>query len=198
MQYPEYQLFDETVREDIAFAPKNMGLSQDEISERVEEAARYTGLTEDILSKSPFDLSGGQKRRVALAGVIAMRPEVLVLDEPAAGLDPLGRRHIFNGIREYQRKTGSTVLIVSHSMEDMAKYSDDVIVMSNAKVLRHGSREEVFAHVEELSKTGLDIPQITQLCTVLRQSGMPIPEGIYTVEDATAALEALFGEGGAR
>ncbi len=198
MQYPEYQLFEETVWRDIAYGPTNMGLSEEEIRERVAEAAKFTDIPEELLEKSPFDLSGGQKRRVALAGVIAMRPEVLVLDEPAAGLDPLGRRHIFNGIREYQRKTGSTVLIVSHSMEDMAKYSDDVIVMSNAKVLRHGSREEVFAHVEELSKTGLDIPQITQLCTVLRQSGMPIPEGIYTVEDATAALEALFGEGGAR
>lgn len=198
MQYPEYQLFEETVWRDIAYGPTNMGLSEEEIRERVAEAAKFTDIPEELLEKSPFDLSGGQKRRVALAGVIAMRPEVLVLDEPAAGLDPLGRRHIFNGIREYQRKTGSTVLIVSHSMEDMANYSDDVIVMSNAKVLRHGSREEVFAHVEELSKTGLDIPQITQLCTVLRQSGMPIPEGIYTVEDATAALEALFGEGGAR
>ena len=196
MQYPEYQLFEETVWRDIAYGPTNMGLSEEEIRERVAEAAKFTDIPEELFEKSPFDLSGGQKRRVALAGVIAMRPEVLVLDEPAAGLDPLGRRHIFNGIREYQRKTGSTVLIVSHSMEDMAKYSDDVIVMSNAKVLRHGSREEVFAHVDELAKTGLDIPQITQLCTVLREGGMPIPEGIYTVDDATAALDALFREGG--
>ena len=198
MQYPEYQLFEETVWRDIAYGPTNMGLSEEEIRERVLEAARFTDIPEELLDKSPFDLSGGQKRRVALAGVIAMRPEVLVLDEPAAGLDPLGRSHIFNGIREYQRKTGSTVLIVSHSMEDMAKYSDDVIVMSNARILRHGSREEVFAHVEELAKTGLDIPQITRLCTLLRESGMPIPEGIYTVDDAVEALGTLFGEGGTR
>ena len=198
MQYPEYQLFEETVWRDIAYGPTNMGLSEEEIRERVLEAARFTDIPEELLDKSPFDLSGGQKRRVALAGVIAMRPEVLVLDEPAAGLDPLGRSHIFNGIREYQRKTGSTVLIVSHSMEDMAKYSDDVIVMSNARLLRHGSREEVFAHVEELAKTGLDIPQITRLCTLLRESGMPIPEGIYTVDDAVEALGTLFGEGGTR
>ena len=148
MQYPEYQLFEETVYADIAFGPRNMGLSEDEIRARVLEAAAFCDLGEELLEKSPFDLSGGQKRRVALAGVIAMRPEVLVLDEPAAGLDPLGRTYIFNGIRAYQRKTGSTVLIVSHSMEDMARYSDDVIVLSGAHILRRGTREEVFAHVD--------------------------------------------------
>ena len=151
MQYPEYQLFEETVYADIAFGPRNMGLDEAEIRARVLEAAAFCDVGEELLQKSPFDLSGGQKRRVALAGVIAMRPEVLVLDEPAAGLDPLGRNYIFNGIRAYQRKTGSTVLIVSHSMEDMARYSDDVIVLSGAHILRQGTREEVFAHVEELA-----------------------------------------------
>ncbi len=193
MQYPEYQLFEETVYRDIAYGPSNMGLSEEEIRERVLEAAAFTEVGEELLEKSPFDLSGGQKRRVALAGVIAMRPEILVLDEPAAGLDPVGREHIFNEIRAYQQKTGSTVLIVSHSMEDMAKYSDDVIVMSNARVLRHGSREEVFAHVEELAETGLDIPQITRVMGMLRARGLPIPEGIYTVDEATDALRKILG-----
>ncbi len=197
MQYPEYQLFEETVERDIAFGPRNMGLTDAEIRERVLEAAAFTDIPEELLDKSPFDLSGGQKRRVALAGVIAMRPEVLVLDEPAAGLDPLGRTHIFNGIREYRKKTGSTVLIVSHSMEDMAKYSDDVVVMAGARVLRHGSREEVFAHVEELSETGLDIPQITRLMGLLRARGIPVPQNVYTVDEALAAVRQLF-EGGAQ
>ena len=195
MQYPEYQLFEETVYRDIAYGPQNMGLSEEEIRERVMEAAEFTDIDESMLDKSPFDLSGGQKRRVALAGVIAMRPEVLVLDEPAAGLDPLGRNYIFHGIREYQRRTGSTVLIVSHSMEDMAKYCDDIIVMENARVLRHGSREEVFAHVDELAESGLDIPQITRLTKLLRDRGLPVPQNIYTVEEALLALEGILGEG---
>ncbi len=195
MQYPEYQLFEETVYRDIAYGPQNMGLSEEEIRERVMEAAEFTDIDESLLEKSPFDLSGGQKRRVALAGVIAMRPEVLVLDEPAAGLDPLGRTYIFHGIREYQRKTGSTVLIVSHSMEDMARYCDDVVVMANARVLLHGSREEVFAHVDELEGTGLDIPQITRLTKLLRQRGLPVPKNIYTVEEAFSSLRELFEEG---
>ncbi|MBQ9774033.1 MAG: energy-coupling factor transporter ATPase [Clostridia bacterium] len=198
MQYPEYQLFEETVAKDIAFGPRNMGLSEAEIRERVLEAAAFTDIPEELLEKSPFDLSGGQKRRVALAGVIAMRPEVLVLDEPAAGLDPIGRTHIFNGIREYQKKTGSTVLIVSHSMEDMARYSDDVIVMAGAKVIRHGSRREVFAHVEELARTGLDIPQITHLMGLLHSRGLQVPQDVYTVDEALDAVRRLFEEGGAQ
>ena len=195
MQYPEYQLFEETVYRDIAYGPQNMGLSEEEIRERVMEAAEFTDIDESLLEKSPFDLSGGQKRRVALAGIIAMRPEVLVLDEPAAGLDPLGRTCIFHRIREYQRKTGSTVLIVSHSMEDMARYCDDVIVMAKGQILLHGSREEVFAHVEELEETGLDIPQITHLTKLLRLRGIPIPKNIYTVEEALASLNRVFKEG---
>ena len=198
MQYPEYQLFEETVYRDIAFGPRNMGLGEDEIRERVLEAAAFTDIGDDLLDKSPFDLSGGQKRRVALAGVIAMRPEVLVLDEPAAGLDPLGRTFIFDGIRDYQRKTGSTVLIVSHSMEDMARYCDDVIVMSGARVIRHGSREEVFAHVDELAQTGLDIPQITRLMATLSARGIPVPKNIYTVDEALAALKTVFVQEGTR
>lgn len=196
MQYPEYQLFEETVYADIAFGPRNMGLDEAEIRTRVLEAAAFCDIGKELLEKSPFDLSGGQKRRVALAGVIAMRPEVLVLDEPAAGLDPLGRNHIFNGIRAYQRKTGSTVLIVSHSMEDMARYSDDVIVLSGAHILRQGTREEVFAHVEELAETGLDVPQITHLMRLLREHGIDAPKNIYTVAEATTALKKLFLMGG--
>jgi energy-coupling factor transport system ATP-binding protein len=198
MQYPEYQLFEETVFADIAYGPRNMGLDEEEIRARVLEAAAFTDIGEDLLDKSPFDLSGGQKRRVALAGVIAMRPEVLVLDEPAAGLDPLGRTYIFDGIREYQRKTGSTVLIVSHSMEDMARYCDDVIVMSGAKVLLQGERAEVFAHVDELAKTGLDVPQITHLMKLLRERGVDVPKNVYTVDEAVAALRGLFEKGGDR
>lgn len=196
MQYPEYQLFEETVYADIAFGPRNMGLGEEEIRARVLEAAAFCDIGEELLNKSPFDLSGGQKRRVALAGIIAMRPEVLVLDEPAAGLDPLGRNYIFEGIRTYQRKTGSTVLIVSHSMEDMARYSDDVIVLANAKVLRQGKREEVFAYVEELAETGLDVPQITHLMRLLRERGIDAPKNVYTVAEATAALKELFLRGG--
>ena len=196
MQYPEYQLFEETVYADIAFGPRNMGLGEEEIRTRVLEAAAFCDVGEELLNKSPFDLSGGQKRRVALAGVIAMRPEVLVLDEPAAGLDPLGRTFIFEGIRAYQRKTGSTVLIVSHSMEDMARYSDDVVVLAGAKILRQGTREEVFAHVEELAETGLDVPQITHLMRLLRERGIDAPKNVYTVAEATADLKELFLRGG--
>ncbi len=192
MQYPEYQLFGETVAADIAFGPRNMGLSEEEVADRVKEAAEFVGLDPVLLDKSPFDLSGGQKRRVALAGVIAMRPEVLVLDEPAAGLDPRGRSMIFERICSYQRSTASTVLIVSHSMEDMARYCDDVVVMSGARVVEKGSRRDVFSHVEELSFTGLDIPQVTHLVRLLRERGVKLPQDIYTVEEAEAALRRLY------
>ena len=196
MQYPEYQLFADTVREDIAFGPKNLGVPDDEINKRVDEAAKFCGIDTETLNKSPFDLSGGQKRRVALAGVMAMDPEILVLDEPAAGLDPRGRREILGGITEYKEKSQKTIIIVSHSMEDMARYSDDVIVLSGARILRQGTREEVFAHVEELAETGLDVPQITHLMRLLRQRGINAPKNIYTVEEATAALKQLFVVGG--
>lgn len=193
MQYPEYQLFEETVWADIAFGPRNMQLSGEEIAERVDEAAAFAGVDPSLMDKSPFDLSGGQKRRVAIAGIMAMRPEVLVLDEPAAGLDPQGRRDIFGGIRAYNRETGSTVVIVSHSMEDMAQYCDDVAVMAHARLLMTGTRDEVFARADELEAVGLDIPVITKLSSLLRQGGMPLAPGLYTLEAAEAALAQVFG-----
>ncbi|MBE6703155.1 MAG: energy-coupling factor transporter ATPase [Ruminococcaceae bacterium] len=192
MQYPEYQLFEETIRADIAFGPKNMRLSEEEIAYRVKEAADFVGLDPLLLDKSPFDLSGGQKRRAAIAGVMAMKPEVLVLDEPAAGLDPQGRDTILNGIRSYGKKTGSTVIIVSHSMEDMATYCDDIVVMANGKVRLSGTRDEVFAHAKELTEVGLDVPQITRLALLLEERGVCLPGGIYTVEAALKALKPLF------
>ena len=192
MQYPEYQLFEETVRADIAFGPKNMGLSDEEIEARVRETAKIVGLTEEQLDKSPFDLSGGQKRRAAIAGVMAMRPEVLVLDEPAAGLDPLGRDVILKAVRDYGRQTGATVIIVSHSMEDMAAYCDDIVVMARAKVFLNGTRDEVFAHAAELRSVGLDVPQITHLALLLEERGLRLPSGIYTVDAALHALQQLF------
>ncbi len=194
MQYPEYQLFEETVYADIAYGPRNMKLSEEEIKERVAESAAFAGLNADIMDKSPFDLSGGQKRRVAIAGIMAMRPEVLVLDEPAAGLDPQGRHTIFQGIREYNRRTGCTVIIVSHSMEDMAQYCDDVVVMAHSKVLMAGNRDHIFARADELEAVGLDIPQITKLCLLLRAGGMPMPAGLYTTESAEAALMDIFAD----
>ncbi|MBQ3125645.1 MAG: energy-coupling factor transporter ATPase, partial [Clostridia bacterium] len=193
MQYPEYQLFEETVRADIAYGPKNMGLPESEVAERVTEAADFAGIPRALLDKSPFDLSGGQKRRAAIAGIMAMRPEVLVLDEPAAGLDPQGRDEILGGIRAYREKSDSTVVIVSHSMEDMARWCDELIVMANARLFMQGSCEEIFSHPEELASVGLDVPQITRLAQLLRTRGIPMPESIYTVEQAAAALASLMG-----
>jgi energy-coupling factor transport system ATP-binding protein len=196
MQYPEYQLFDETVRADIAFGPKNMGLSKDEIDERVAEAVRFSGLDEGLLDKSPFELSGGQKRRAALAGVMAMRPEILVLDEPAAGLDPGGRREILGRIREYQRSSGTSIIIVSHSMEDMALYCDRIIVMSAGRVAMDGNCAEVFGRYNELFEVGLDVPQITYVADALRRYGIDIGADIYTVKYAAAQiLEKTAKEG---
>ncbi len=190
MQYPEYQLFDETVREDIAFGPKNMGLSRDEIECRVAEAVRFSGLDESLLDKSPFELSGGQKRRAALAGVIAMRPEILVLDEPAAGLDPGGRREILGRIRDFQRSSGTSVIIVSHSMEDMAMYCDRIIVMSAGRVAMDGDCAEVFSRYNELLQVGLDVPQITYVADALRRHGVDIGADIYTVKYAASQILA--------
>ncbi len=194
MQYPEYQLFEETVAQDIAFGPRNMGLAPEEIDARVAEAMAFVGLSSELATHSPFDLSGGQKRRVAIAGIMAMRPEVLVLDEPAAGLDPQGRHTIFSGIREYNRRTGCTVIIVSHSMEDMAQYCDDVVVMAHARVLMAGTRDEIFSRADELEAVGLDVPQITKLAVLLRRAGMPVPPGLYTPDAAEEALLAVFGQ----
>ncbi len=195
MQYPEYQLFDETVHDDIAFGPKNMGLSKAEIDQRVMDAVHFAGLDENLLDKSPFELSGGQKRRAALAGVIAMRPEILVLDEPAAGLDPGGRREILGRIREFQRSSGTSVIIVSHSMEDMAMYCDRIIVMSAGKVAMDGTCSEVFGRYNELLNVGLDVPQITYVADELRKHGIDIGADIYTVKYAASQILAKIGGG---
>lgn len=195
MQYPEYQLFDETVREDIAFGPKNLGLSPEEINERVLEAATLTGVGKDILDKSPFELSGGQKRRVAIAGIIAMRPDVLVLDEPAAGLDPRGRREILGSLREYVKKVGASVILVSHSMEDMAHYCDNVVVMNSAKVYRTGSVEEIFSDAESLISVGLDVPMISRVATELKRRGINLDGELYTVEGVKNAILDYLKEG---
>ena len=192
MQYPEYQLFEETVRKDIAFGPKNMGLGDDEIAERVTEAALLVGLDTALLDHSPFELSGGEKRRVAIAGVIAMRPEVLVLDEPAAGLDPRGRDNVLKQVREYQKKSGATVIIVSHSMEDMARFCDDIVVLAHGKLVMQGSAEQVFSRSHELADVGLSIPEISRVCAMLRERGVPVDEGIFTVRDAERCLRCLL------
>lgn len=188
MQYPEYQLFDETVESDIGFGPKNMGMAPEKIQEAVARAAEFAGLSPELLKKSPFDLSGGQKRRAALAGVMAMEPEVLVLDEPAAGLDPGGRREILGRIREYQQKSGASVIIVSHSMEDMALYCDWVLVMENGKLVMSGTPAGVFSRAEELIAVGLDVPQITRVARALRDVGVDIGLDIYTVKFAAHRL----------
>ena len=192
MQYPEYQLFEETVEKDIAFGPKNMGLSNEEISERIREAIDFVGLSPDVLQKNPFDLSGGQKRRVAIAGVIAMRPEVLVLDEHAAGLDPQGRDVILDGVFKYREKTGATIIIVSHSMEDMARLCDDIIVLSHGEVVLHGSRDEVFSESQMLEKIGLAVPQITLLMHELSARGINVNNGIYTESAAVEEIARLM------
>lgn len=192
MQYPEYQLFEETVEKDIAYGPKNMGLDEGEIANRIREAIEFVGLEADVLQKNPFDLSGGQKRRVAIAGVIAMRPEVLVLDEPAAGLDPQGRDIILDGIFKYREKTGATIIIVSHSMEDMARLCDDIIVLSHGEVVLNGNRDEVFSESEMLEKIGLAVPQITLLMHELNARGIKVNNGIYTEDAALCEIARLM------
>lgn len=188
-QYPEYQLFEETVYKDIAFGPLNMGLDSGEIDKRVRAAAKFTNIDERLFEKSPFELSGGQRRRVAIAGVIAMEPEVLILDEPAAGLDPMGREEILGGVWSYQRERKSTVIIVSHSMEDMARYSDKIVVMNESKIIMHGTCHDIFKRTDELISVGLDIPQITQLMIELKNRGADIRTDIFTI---TAAKEEIL------
>ncbi|MBQ6946869.1 MAG: energy-coupling factor transporter ATPase, partial [Clostridia bacterium] len=197
-QYPEYQLFEETVYKDIAFGPKNMKLSDGEIDRRVRESLRFVGMKEDCLDKSPFDLSGGQKRRIAIAGVMALEPKVLVLDEPAAGLDPKGRDEILARLREYHQTTGSTVLLVSHSMEDIAGNCQTAVVMDHGKLQMHASVEEVFARAEELSAMGLDVPQITKVFYQLRQKGYPVRTDVYTVDGARREILRCLKEGGVK
>lgn len=192
MQYPEYQLFEETIREDIAYGPRNMGLDEEEVERRINMAAEFVGLDSELLSKSPFDLSGGQKRRAAIAGIIAMKPDVLVFDEPAAGLDPKGRDEIFESVVKYRNETGATVVIVSHSMEDMAKFCDELIVMAHSKVVMQGSCKEVFSRGEMLEEIGLAIPQITKLMMTLKEKGVKVDPGIYTVKNAAEELSRLL------
>ena len=196
-QYPEYQLFEETVYRDIAFGPKNMKLDPKEIDRRVREAAAFVGLPEEHLEKSPFELSGGQKRRVAIAGVIAMEPEVLILDEPTAGLDPVGRQSILENINSYHRAKNATIIIVSHSMEEMARTVERVVVMNDGTIPLDGTPHEVFAHGEELVRMGLGIPQVTRVFQRLRELGLPVQDGIYTLEEAREALLAMAGKGAA-
>ncbi len=187
-QYPEYQLFEETVYKDIAFGPKNMGLSDDEIDRRIKETARLVGLKEEIMDKSPFELSGGQKRRVAIAGVMAMEPEVLILDEPTAGLDPKGRDKILGQIKEYHKEKGNTVLLVSHSMEDVAKNASKILVMNKSKLHMYDTPQNVFSHSSELSAMGLSVPQVTRVFDRLKALGVDIGEDIYTVEYAAKLI----------
>lgn len=191
-QYPEYQLFEETVYKDIAFGPKNMGLSDEDIDERVHYAAHFTGISRDLFDKSPFELSGGQKRRVAIAGVLAMDPKILVLDEPAAGLDPKGRNEILSGLVDFQKKRCNSLVIISHSMEDIALYSDEIIAMSGGRILLSGSPAEVFSENALLTASGLDIPQVTEVLVKLRESGIDIQDDKYTLEDAFDAVKRLF------
>ena len=191
-QYPEYQLFEETVYNDIAFGPKNMGLSEKEIDRRVREAAGFVGITDAQLEVSPFDLSGGQKRRVAIAGVIAMEPEILILDEPTAGLDPAGRAEILKNIEDYRRAKNATIMMVSHSMNDVARLTERLLVMNGAHLAMDGTPDEVFSHADALTQMGLDIPEITQVFLHLKQLGLDVPS-VYTMEQAVASLKALRG-----
>lgn len=191
-QYPEYQLFEETVYKDIAFGPKNMGLSAEEVDRRVREAAGFVGLTEQQLEVSPFDLSGGQKRRVAIAGVIAMEPEVLILDEPTAGLDPVGRSEILGNIQAYRKAKNATIMMVSHSMEDVARLTDRLLVMNGSKLAMDAPPAQVFTHAEELTQMGLNIPQVTQVFLELKKLGLDV-KNVYTIEQAAAEIRRLKG-----
>ena len=193
-QYPEYQLFEETVQADIAFGPRNMKLPEDEIRERVLEAARFTGVDEELFFRSPLELSGGQKRRIAIAGVIAMRPEVLILDEPTAGLDPAGSRQIMENIRSYHEKTGATVIVVSHDMDSAAEYGERLIVFDRGSVCMDGRAEEVFSRAAELTAIGLNVPKATALASALRESGVPLYGSIFTHEQLLGAIRCAGGE----
>lgn len=194
-QYPEYQLFEETVYKDISFGPKNMGLSDDEIKRSVLRAAEYVGLKKELLDKSPFDLSGGEKRRVAIAGVMAMNPQILILDEPTAGLDPKGRKEILDMIVDYRKKTGSTVLLVSHSMEDVAGIASKILVMNKSKVAMYDTVENVFSRADELESMGLNVPQVTRIFMQLKAKGISVESNVYTVSDACKRLVSLMKGG---
>ncbi len=192
-QYPEYQLFEETVYKDIAFGPSNMKLSEEEIDERVREAAAFVRVEEELFEKSPLELSGGQKRRVAIAGVIAMRPSVLILDEPTAGLDPGGCQQILQNICEYREKSGSTVILVSHSMDDVARIADRLVVFSKGSILMEGTPEEVFSHPDELTEVGLSVPEPTSIAMALREKGVDLGSAIYTTDQLVSAITRWKG-----
>ena len=192
-QYPEYQLFEETVYKDIAFGPSNMKLSEEEIDERVREAAAFVRVEEELFEKSPLELSGGQKRRVAIAGVIAMRPSVLILDEPTAGLDPGGCQQILQNICEYREKSGSTVILVSHSMDDVARIADRLVVFSQGSILMEGTPEEVFSHPDELTEVGLSVPEPTSIAMALREKGVDLGSAIYTTDQLVSAITRWKG-----
>ena len=196
-QYPEYQLFEETVYKDISFGPKNMGLEGEEIDCRVRRAAAFAGIDEEMLEKSPFELSGGQKRRVAIAGVIAMEPKVLILDEPTAGLDPRGREAILAQLRSYHKQKGNTVILVSHSMEEIARNVDRIVVMSHSHKLMDGTPEEVFSRADELLQVGLDVPQVTKVAMELQKRGLLADSSVYTIDELVRRLLALKGGGAA-
>ena len=191
-QYPEYQLFEETVYKDISFGPKNMGLDEGEVDRRVREAARFVGLRDDQLEKSPFELSGGQKRRVAIAGVIAMEPRVLILDEPTAGLDPVGVESILGNIRDYHQAHNATIILVSHSMEEVARTVDRLVVISGGRIPFSGTPREVFAHGRELEEMGLGVPQMTRVFHRLRELGVDVDPSVYTIAQARAAVQAAL------
>ena len=192
-QYPEHQLFEETVEKDIAFGPKNMGLSEEEIKRRVKMAAAFAGLKDNLLGASPFEISGGEKRRAAIAGVIAMDPEVLILDEPTAGLDPMGRDVLLSQIVDYHRQRNNTVLLVSHSMEDIARIADRVLVIDDGKVAMFEKTDKVFAQSARLSQMGLRVPQITKIMTMLREKGYPVSSGVLTVEQGVQEILRILG-----
>ncbi|MCL2508514.1 MAG: energy-coupling factor transporter ATPase [Oscillospiraceae bacterium] len=194
-QYPEYQLFEETVYRDISFGPKNMGLAEDEIDRRVQRAARFVGLREELLSKSPFDLSGGEKRRAAIAGVMAMEPRVLILDEPTAGLDPRGRDTVLGFVKEYRQETGGTVVLVSHSMDDIARLATRAVVMNRSEIAMAGTVDEIFSRGGELLEMGLNVPQVTRIFLDLRGRGLPVSASVYTNEQGEKELLRLFQKG---
>ena len=196
-QYPEYQLFEDTVIKDIGFGPRNMGLSQDEVNQRVMQAVDFVGLDHALLEKSPFDLSGGEKRRAAIAGVIAMDPDVLVLDEPTAGLDPQGRDHLLSQIKAYHKQRQNTVILVSHSMEDIARVADRVLVMNESKVFLFDETAKVFSHAKELEQIGLRVPQVTKIMMKLHENGYPVDPAVFTLEQAVKEILPLVQRGAA-
>ena len=196
-QYPEYQLFEETVSEDIAYGPKNMKLSDDEIAQRVKAAANTVKLKEELLNKSPFDLSGGEKRRVAIAGIMAMKPDIIVFDEPTAGLDPIGRETVIKAINDYREQNNATIIIVSHSMEDMALLCDKIIVLNDGNLIMHGTVKEVFKHSSKLREIGLNVPVVTSVLLSLRDKGYDVPTDIYTVDSAVDILYGILKRGAA-